>query len=73
MLSRSQAMPKLDEAVVVALRIMEERLNLIRRMAREARQQNREAIAEMHEARAVEYARYVDVLRQAAARSIGAV
>jgi two-component system chemotaxis response regulator CheB len=56
---------KVDEAMVVALRIMEERVTLVRRMAEEARSRGRTAIAEIHESRAEEYASYATVLRQA--------
>jgi two-component system chemotaxis response regulator CheB len=58
-----------DEAVFVALRVMEERLSLVSRMAREARDQGRSALAELYEARAEEYGRYAATLREAAARS----
>jgi two-component system chemotaxis response regulator CheB len=57
----------LEDALVVALRIVEERLALVRRMAREARAAGRNAVAELNEARLEEYARYAEVLRQAAA------
>jgi two-component system chemotaxis response regulator CheB len=60
----------IDEALMVALRVMEERVTLTRRMCREARDQGRNAMAETYEARADEYARYAGVLREAAIRAV---
>jgi two-component system chemotaxis response regulator CheB len=57
---------EVGEAMRVALRIMEERVTLVRRMAQDARASNRDAVAELYEARAVEYSRYASVLREAA-------
>jgi two-component system chemotaxis response regulator CheB len=63
---------EVDEAVLIALRVMEERLTLVSRMAQEAREQGRGAIAKLHERRAEEYAGYAATLRQAAARALEA-
>jgi two-component system chemotaxis response regulator CheB len=59
-----------SEAMRVALRIMEERVTLVARMAEDARQTGRGAVAELYEGRALEYSRYAGVLRQAASASI---
>lgn len=59
-----------DEAMRVALRMMEERVTLVTRMARDARETGRAAVAELYEARAGEYARYATILREAAAASL---
>jgi two-component system chemotaxis response regulator CheB len=54
------------EAMRVALRVMEERVTLVTRMAEDARATGRSTVAELYEARAEEYARYATILRQAA-------
>jgi len=59
-----------DEAIRVAMRIMEERVTLVERMARDARDTGRKAVAELYEARAVEYRRYATTLRDAAVTSL---
>jgi two-component system, chemotaxis family, protein-glutamate methylesterase/glutaminase len=59
-----------EEAMRVALRIMEERLTLVTRMAEDARSTGRNAVAELYEARAAEYTRYASVLREAAVVSL---
>jgi two-component system chemotaxis response regulator CheB len=56
----------------IALRIMEERVTLVRRMAEDARAGGRTAVAELYEARVEEYGRYADVLRQATVDSMRA-
>jgi len=61
---------EVDEAVRVAMRIMEERVTLVERMAKDARATRREAVAELYEARAAEYRRYAQTLRQAAMLSL---
>ena len=61
---------EVDEALMVALRVMEERVTLTRRMGREAREQGRNAMAETYEARAEEYDGYAATLRGAASRAI---
>ena len=58
------------EALRVALRIMEERVTLVTRMAEEARSTGRPAVADLYEARAAEYTRYAGVLREAAVASL---
>ena len=59
-----------DHAIRVAMRIMEERVTLVDRMARDARQTGRGAVAELYEARAEEYRRYATTLRDAAVSSL---
>jgi len=59
-----------NEAIRVAMRIMEERVTLVERMARDARETGRTAVAELYEARAVEYRRYATTLRDAAVTSL---
>ena len=58
-----------DEALRIALRVMEERLELVQRMARDARDSARIAVAELYESRAEEYRRYAETLRAAALES----
>ena len=59
-----------DEAIRVAMRVMEERVTLVERMALDARQTGRLAVAELYEARAEEYRRYATTLRDAAVASL---
>jgi two-component system, chemotaxis family, protein-glutamate methylesterase/glutaminase len=54
-----------DEALRVALRVIEERAELVTRMAEEGRDSGRRAVAEMYEERAAEYRRYADTIRRA--------
>lgn len=54
-----------DEALRVALRIIEERADLVRRMARDGREAGRSAIGALYEDRAAEYSRYADTIRKA--------
>lgn len=61
---------QVDEAMSVALRVMEERLTLVTRMGEDARETGRSAVAELYEARAVEYRRYAQILREAAIASL---
>jgi two-component system chemotaxis response regulator CheB len=63
---------KVDEALRVALRIIEERAELVQRMASAARQNGRLAIAESYEPRAVEYRKYADTIRRAVLDSMEA-
>jgi two-component system chemotaxis response regulator CheB len=49
---------------------MEERVTLVTRMAQDARQTGRNAVAELYEARAVEYGRYATILREAAIEAL---
>jgi two-component system, chemotaxis family, protein-glutamate methylesterase/glutaminase len=55
----------IDEALRVALRIIEERAELVRRMAEDGRKTGRRAVAEMYEERSTEYRHYADVIREA--------
>lgn len=57
---------EVDEAVRIAMRVMEERVTLVERMARDARDTGRKAVAELYETRAEEYRRYAETLRDAA-------
>jgi two-component system chemotaxis response regulator CheB len=59
-----------DEAMRIAFRVIEERAELVSRMAREGRQSGRRAVAEMYEERAIEYRQYADILRKAMLRSM---
>lgn len=59
-----------DEAIRVAMRIMEERVTLVERMACDARDTGRRAVAELYEARAEEYRRYAGTLRDAAVSAL---
>ena len=61
---------EVDEAIRVAMRVMEERVTLVERMALDARQTGRAAVAELYEARAEEYRRYAATLREAAVSSL---
>ena len=64
MLAKEQE-SQVDEALRVALRIIEERAELVTRMAEDARQTGRWAVVEMYEERAQEYRGYADTLRKA--------
>lgn len=55
---------RVDEAMRVALRIIEERAELVRRMAEDGRQRGRVAVAQMYDARAAEYREYAGTLRR---------
>ena len=57
---------KVNEAIRVAMRIMEERVTLVGRMARDARGAGRDAVAELYDARVSEYRGYAATLREAA-------
>jgi two-component system chemotaxis response regulator CheB len=61
---------QLDDALMIALRVMEERVTLVARMAKDARVGGRNAMAELYERRAEEYGGYAETLRQAAVRSL---
>jgi two-component system chemotaxis response regulator CheB len=58
--------PQVDEALRIALRMMEERHTLVVRMAEDARISGRTAVAELYEGRADEYRRHATTLRRAA-------
>lgn len=60
----------IDEALRVALRIIEERAELVRRMAEDGRRAGRQALSEMYEERATEYRRHADTIRQAVLQSL---
>jgi len=55
---------RVDEALRVALRIIEERAELVHRMAQDGRHSGRPAVAQMYEARAAEYREYADMIRR---------
>jgi len=57
---------EVDDAIQVALRVMEERVTLVQRMALDARRTGRTAVAELYDARAQEYRHYANTLREAA-------
>jgi two-component system chemotaxis response regulator CheB len=61
---------QVDEALRIALRVMEERVTLVARMAEDARRTGRRTVAELYESRTEEYSRYAQVLRQAAVASL---
>ncbi len=63
---------EVDEAIRVAMRVIEERVTLVDRMALDARQTGRSAVAELYEERSMEYGRYATTLRGAAIRSLRA-
>ena len=56
---------ELERAMGIALRIVEERVALVRRLAEDARVQGATAAAELHEARVADYAEQADILRHA--------
>ncbi|MBV8850277.1 MAG: chemotaxis protein CheB [Methylobacteriaceae bacterium] len=60
---------RVDEALRVALRIIEERAELVSRMSEEGRQSGRRAIANMYDDRAKEYRGYADTIRKAVLRN----
>ncbi len=59
----------IDEALRVALRIIEERAELVRRMAQDGREMGRRMVAEMYDERAAEYRRQAETLRRAVLQS----
>lgn len=61
---------EVSEAMRLALRIMEERVTLVTRMALDARSVGRLAAAELYEVRSAEYTRYAGVLRDAAVATL---
>jgi two-component system chemotaxis response regulator CheB len=63
---------RVDEALRVALRIIEERAELVHRMAVDARQSGRAAVAEMYAARSFEYREYADMIRRVVLQSLDA-
>jgi two-component system chemotaxis response regulator CheB len=61
---------RVDEALRVALRIIEERAELVHRMAEDGRQSGRVAVARMYDARAAEYRENADVIRRVMLQSL---
>lgn len=61
---------RVDEALRVALRIIEERAELVQRMAADGRRSGRPAVAEMYETRAAEYREYADMIRRVVLKSL---
>jgi len=61
---------KVDEALRVALRIIEERAELVHRMAEDGRHSGRAAVAQMYDSRAVEYREYADMIRRVMLHSL---
>jgi two-component system, chemotaxis family, protein-glutamate methylesterase/glutaminase len=61
---------RVDEALRVALRIIEERAELVQRMAEDGRASGRRAVAKMYDARAAEYREYAELIRKAVLRSL---
>ncbi|MBR0798917.1 chemotaxis protein CheB [Bradyrhizobium jicamae] len=61
---------RVDEAFRVALRIIEERAELVHRMAEDGRRSGRPAVAQMYEARAAEYREYADMIRRVMLQSL---
>jgi two-component system chemotaxis response regulator CheB len=59
-----------DEALRVALRIIEGRAELVHRMAENGRQNGRVAVARMYGARAAEYREYGDMIRHVMLKSL---
>jgi two-component system chemotaxis response regulator CheB len=62
-----------DEALRVALRVIEERVELVTRMAEDGHQSGRASAAQMYEQRAAEYRSYADVLRRAVMLSMESI
>ena len=61
---------RVDEALRVALRIIEERAELVHRMAEDGRHSGRASVAQMYDARSVEYREYADMIRRFMLRSL---
>ena len=61
---------QVDEALRVALRIIEERAELVQRMAADGRRSGRLSVAEMYELRAAEYREYADMIRRVVLQSL---
>lgn len=60
----SEQESQVDEALRIALRIIEERAELVSRMAQDCRLRGRVPIAETYESRAAEYRKYSDAIRK---------
>ena len=61
---------RIDEALRIALRIIEERADLVHRMAEDGRHSGRLAVARIYDAKAAEYREYGDTLRRAMLQSL---
>jgi len=61
---------QIGEALRVALRIIEERAELVHRIADDGRRGGRAAVAQMYDARAVEYRQYADMIRRVVLQSL---
>ena len=61
-----------EEALEVAMRVMEERFELVARLARNAHAQGRAAVAGLYEEREKEYGTYATILRRALTRGLRA-
>lgn len=61
---------QVDEALRIALRIIEERAELVSRMAQDCRLRGRTAIAQSYEGRASEYRKYANTIRQVMLASV---
>jgi two-component system chemotaxis response regulator CheB len=61
---------RVDEALRVALRIIEERAELVQRMAQDGKHRGRAAVAKMYESRAAEYREYADLIRRVMLQSL---
>jgi two-component system chemotaxis response regulator CheB len=61
---------RVDEALRVALRIIEERAELVHRMAEDGRMSGRLALAQMYMTRAAEYRQYADMIRRVMLQSL---
>jgi two-component system chemotaxis response regulator CheB len=61
---------RVDEALRVALRIINERAELVHRMAEDGRQSGRIAVARMYDARAAEYREYANLIRRVMLESL---
>lgn len=60
-----------DEALRIAMRIIEERAELVHRMAEDGKRSGRLAIARMYAARATEYRGYAEMIRRVILDSLG--
>ena len=60
----------MDEALRVARRVIDERADLVTRMARDARESGRTTVATMYEERASEYRQYAETIRKAVIMSM---
>ena len=61
---------RVDEALRVVFRIIEERAELVHRMAQSGRQSGRVSVAQLYDARAAEYHEYADMIRRVMLQSL---